>query len=160
MLSRPSRFLLPLILGAALLAVALASALTSSPGRATSVASKRATVGRVEVAPQIIRSKTRGRLTYLLSRSSRVSVRLQRMEKGRQLSARSGCQRPTTRNRRGKPCTYFGSTVAKRSARGKRGINRLTVRRRFAGKTLRRGLYRATVRARGGSFRQSTFIVK
>lgn len=126
----------------------------------TSVASKRTKVVGVSVSPQVLTSKTRGRITFRLSKSSRVSVVLQRQGTGRYLNARTGCQRRTSRNRRGKPCTYFGGIAAKRSASGKRGTNRMTLRRRFAGKTLRKGLYRVTVRASGGSYRQAAFILK
>lgn len=159
MLSRPTRFLFPLILGAVLLAVALISALASSSSDGvTNTASKYAQVGRVTATP-VIRTRTRGHINYLLSKSSSVSVRLQRLGTGRQLGS-GRCQRRTSRNRRGKPCTYFGGTVAKRSVRGKRGSNRLSLRKRFGGKTLRNGIYRVTVRARGGSLRQAVFTVK
>lgn len=152
-----NRPLITSVLAAAFLAVAgLLAALVSTPA---ALSATKVRVGKVTAAPQVIRAQTRGRITYLLSASATVSVTLQRQRTGR-YTRRTGCGAPSSANRRGQPCTYFGGVAARRTARGSRGTNRMTLRKRFAGRTLSRGFYRVTVRARNGSQRQAAFSVR
>lgn len=141
----------------AVLALACLAASLVTASRASSASAPR--VGHVAVAPSVIRPSTHGHLTYVLSRASDVTVRMSKQLNGR-VNRNGVCGRATSANRGRQYCSYFSTTVAKRTTHGGKGFNRIALRRRFGGRTLTPGTYRANVRATGGSTRGTVFTVR
>jgi len=142
-----------------LLALGLALGLASLLSASSAESATKPNVSRVSVAPSVLGPRTKGRITYDIAAASRVTVSLQKQRFGR-FTSRTGCGAPSSRNRGGKPCSYFGAVVAKRTASARKGRNTMGLARRFAGRTLRSGLYRVTVKPRNGFFRQAAFKVR
>jgi len=113
----------------------------------------------VRLEPATIRPRTRARLRFLLTSETRVQLKLDRQVLGRVKRGSRGCEQRTRRNARNPPCSYFLPLPGRRLVAGRAGSNQVTLTRRFAGRVLKAGVYRLTLRAASGDLTQLVFKV-
>lgn len=90
----------------------------------------------------------------------RVTLKLERRRNGRRTTASARCRAPSATNRGRSRCTYFTAVKGQRTISARTGSNRVTLTRTFAGRTLRPGSYRLSLRPAAGSVRRLTFTVR
>ncbi len=115
---------------------------------------------RAALSTSVLRPKTKATLRFTLTGAASVSLTLQQQLVGRQVSSAKGCKKPASGKKRGKPCTYFGSSIGRKLVQAKAGETSLSFTRKFAGKTLKAGIYRLILRATGGASEQIAFTVR
>ncbi len=86
-----------------------------------------------------------GQLTYRLSEAATLTLKVQRVKKGRKVAGK--CKRPKPANRGRKACKrYVGVGTVK--AEGVAGLNQLALPKKVGGRKLAKGRYRLTITAR------------
>jgi hypothetical protein len=93
------------------------------------------------------------RFRYTLSEDARVTFSFQRRASGRRVGGR--CRKPTRRNRGRRRCARWVRVKGSFAQNGKAGRNGKSWSGRLRGKALRRGRYRATLRAKDASGNRS-----
>jgi hypothetical protein len=83
-------------------------------------------------------------LSFRLSEAGTVKFTIDRSAAGRAVSGK--CVKPTRSNRTRRSCTRWVAAKGSFTVRGKRGANRIKLRGRIGGKTLRPGSYRLNAR--------------
>lgn len=80
---------------------------------------------------------------YRLSKPAKVTMRVQRLTKGRRVAGK--CRKQTRKNRSARPCVRKVKLRGRIVRNGKAGLNRATLRARIAGRKLAVGRYRLIV---------------
>lgn len=109
---------------------------------------RRATVTSLRLSRSRLIGGRRIVASFTLSSRARVRVTVDAQRTGRR-GAGGRCLRQTSRRRAGRACRYT-ETVGTRTVQGRAGRNRVAIKRRFAGRLLRRGRYRVGVRVLSG----------
>jgi hypothetical protein len=86
-----------------------------------------------------------GQLTYRLSEAATLTMKVQRVKKGRKVAGK--CKRPKPANRGRKACKRYVKVGTVR-ADGVAGLNRLALPKRVGGRKLAKGRYRLVITAR------------
>jgi hypothetical protein len=89
-----------------------------------------------------------GQLTYRLSEAASLTLKVQRVKKGRKVAGK--CKRPKPANRGRKACKRYVK-VGTVKANGVAGLNRLALPKKVGGRKLAKGRYRLTITARDGA---------
>jgi hypothetical protein len=103
------------------------------------------------------------KLRYRLSKAAKVTLRVERVGKGRRAGGK--CRKQTAANRARKACKRYVKLPGRIVKDGKAGLNRTTLPARIGGRKLKAGRYRLTAVARDGAGqvsvpKRTTFRVK
>ena len=94
------------------------------------------------------------KLTYGLSERATLTVKIQRIKKGRRVNGK--CRKQTAANRTRKACKRFVKLPGKIETTAGAGVNKVTIPARIGGRKLKPGRYRLVAQARDAAGNQST----
>jgi uncharacterized delta-60 repeat protein len=115
-------------------------------------------VTAASLSPATLRPKTKAKLKFTLNVATTVKLTVEQKLKGRKKGSK--CSKPSSKNKKGKSCTYYTKVGGSKKVSGKAGSNKLTFTRKFGSKTLKAGSYRLNLKLSSGSVKRISFSVR
>lgn len=95
-------------------------------------------------------------ITFRLNKGGKVTIRVERLSKGRRVAGK--CRKPSRANRSRRACNRAVKLPGKITKKGGAGLNRVTLGARFKGRKLTPGRYRLVVKMRDNQGRVSRVV--